>query len=293
MVEASTRRPFLICIHFRFPAVRARKLNFSETSTISRDFIQQGFKRVDYRDWADIYVINTCSVTDNADKEARKLVRQAKRQNPDSSVVVIGCYAQLKPDEIANLDGVDMVLGAKEKFNLLDHLDKMELSQSTMVFNSNVESLNDFKPSFSIGERTRSYLKVQDGCDYTCSFCTIPLARGKSRNADVITTIQKARKIESYGVKEIVLTGVNVGDFGSNGDETFLDLISKLDSLENIERIRISSIEPNLLNKEIIEFCCSSNLFMPHYHMPLQSGSNKLLKAVSYTHLTLPTNREV
>ena len=256
------------------------KLNFSETSTISRDFIQQGFKKVNYRDKADIYVINTCSVTENADKEARKLVRQAKRRNPDSSVAIIGCYAQLKPDEIANLDGVDMVLGAEEKFNILNHIDKMAMSQDTTVFNSSIKNLKNFKPSYSIGERTRSYLKVQDGCDYTCSFCTIPLARGKSRNADVITTIQKAREIESYGVKEIVLTGVNVGDFGSNGDETFLDLISKLDSLENIERIRISSIEPNLLNEEIIEFCCSSNLFMPHYHMPLQSGSNKLLKAM-------------
>ena len=256
------------------------KLNFSETSTISRDFIQQGFKKVNYRDKADIYVINTCSVTENADKEARKLVRQAKRRNPDSSVAIIGCYAQLKPDEIANLDGVDMVLGAEEKFNILNHIDKMAMNQDTTVFNSSIENLKNFKPSYSIGERTRSYLKVQDGCDYTCSFCTIPLARGKSRNADVITTIQKAREIESYGVKEIVLTGVNVGDFGSNGDETFLDLISKLDDLENIERIRISSIEPNLLNEEIIEFCCSSNLFMPHYHMPLQSGSNKLLKAM-------------
>ena len=256
------------------------KLNFSETSTISRDFIQQGFKKVNYRDKADIYVINTCSVTENADKEARKLVRQAKRRNPDSSVAIIGCYAQLKPDEIANLDGVDMILGAEEKFNILNHIDKMAMSQDTTVFNSSIENLKNFKPSYSIGERTRSYLKVQDGCDYTCSFCTIPLARGKSRNADVITTIQKAREIESYGVKEMVLTGVNVGDFGSNGDETFLDLISKLDDLENIERIRISSIEPNLLNEEIIEFCCSSNLFMPHYHMPLQSGSNKLLKAM-------------
>ena len=205
------------------------KLNFSETSTISREFIQQGFKRVDYRDWADIYVINTCSVTDNADKEARKLVRQAKRQNPDSSVAVIGCYAQLKPDEIANLDGVDMVLGAEEKFNLLDHLDKIELRKNTTVFNSSVENLNDFNPSFSIGERTRSYLKVQDGCNYTCSFCTIPLARGKSRSADVKTTMKIAREIEIHGVKEIVLTGVNVGDFGHKEDETFLDLISELD----------------------------------------------------------------
>ena len=256
------------------------KLNFSETSTISREFIQQGFKRVHYRDRADIYVINTCSVTDNADMEARKLVRQAKRQNPDSSVAVIGCYAQLKPDEIANLEGVDIVLGAGEKFNLLDHLDEMELSKYTTVFNSSVERLNDFKPSFSIGERTRSYLKVQDGCDYTCSFCTIPLARGKSRSADIKTTMKIARDIETHGVKEIVLTGVNVGDFGHKEDETFLDLISELDKLNNIERIRVSSIEPNLLNESIIEFCNSSKLFMPHYHMPLQSGSNKLLKAM-------------
>ena len=256
------------------------KLNFSETSTISRDFIQQGFKKVNYRERADIYVINTCSVTDNADKEARKLVRKAKRQNPDSSVAVIGCYAQLKPDEIADLDGVDMVLGAEEKFNLLDHLDKIELRKNTTVFNSSVENLNDFNPSFSIGERTRSYLKVQDGCNYTCSFCTIPLARGKSRSADVKTTMKIAREIETHGVKEIVLTGVNVGDFGYNGEETFFDLISELDKLKNIERIRVSSIEPNLLNENIIEFCNSSKLFMPHYHMPLQSGSNKLLKAM-------------
>ena len=256
------------------------KLNFSESSTMSRDFIQQGFKKVNYRDKADIYVINTCSVTENADKEARKLVRQAKRRNPDSSVAVVGCYAQLKPDEIANLDGVDMVLGAEEKFNILDHIDKIAISQDTSVFSSSVESLSDFKPSFSIGERTRSYLKVQDGCDYTCSFCTIPLARGKSRSADIKTTMKIAREIENHGVKEIVLTGVNVGDFGCKEDETFLDLISKLNNLESIERIRISSIEPNLLNEEIIEFCCYSNLFMPHYHMPLQSGSNKLLKAM-------------
>lgn len=256
------------------------KLNFSETSTISRDFIQHGFERVNYRDKADIYIINTCSVTENADKEARKLVRQAKRRNPDSSVAVVGCYAQLKPDEIAKLDGVDMVLGAEEKFNILNHIDKMAMSQDTIVSNSSVENLTDFKPSFSIGDRTRSYLKIQDGCDYTCSFCTIPLARGKSRNADVMTTMGIAREISSHGVKEIVLTGVNVGDFGRKGNETFLDLLSKLDQLDNIERIRISSIEPNLLNEEIIDFCNSSSLFMPHYHIPLQSGSNKLLKAM-------------
>ena len=256
------------------------KLNFSETSTISRDFVQHGFEKVDYRDKADIYVLNTCSVTENADKEARKLIRQAKRRNPDSSVAVIGCYAQLKPDEIAKIDGVDIVLGSAEKFNILDHLDKMAMEQDTTILNSSIDSVKDFRPSFSMGERTRSYLKVQDGCDYTCSFCTIPLARGRSRNADIGNTMKVAREVASQGAKEIVLTGVNVGDYGKGSDETFQDLLIELDSLEDIERIRISSIEPNLLNRDIIEFCNSSNLFMPHYHVPLQSGSNKILRAM-------------
>ena len=256
------------------------KLNFSETSTISRNFVQHGFEKVDYRDKADIYVLNTCSVTENADKEARKLIRQAKRRNPDSSVAVIGCYAQLKPDEIAKMDGVDMVLGSAEKFNILDHLDKMAMEQDTTILNSSIDSVKDFRPSFSMGERTRSYLKVQDGCDYTCSFCTIPLARGRSRNADIGDTMRVAREVVSRGAKEIVLTGVNVGDYGKGSDETFQDLLIELDNLEGIERIRISSIEPNLLNRDIIEFCNSSNLFMPHYHVPLQSGSNKILRAM-------------
>jgi len=256
------------------------KLNFSETSTISRDFVQHGFEKVNYQDKADIYVINTCSVTENADKEARKLIRQAKRRNPDSSIAVIGCYAQLKPDEIASMDGVDMVLGSEEKFNILDHLDKMAMEQDTIVLNSNIDNLKDFRPSFSIGERTRSYLKIQDGCDYTCSFCTIPLARGRSRNADISSTMKIAREVVALGAKEIVLTGVNVGDYGKGSDETFQDLLAELDKLDEIKRIRISSIEPNLLNQEIIEFCHLSNLFMPHYHMPLQSGSNKILKAM-------------
>ena len=256
------------------------KLNFSETSTISRDFVQHGFEKVDYRDRADIYVLNTCSVTENADKEARKLIRQAKRKNPDSSVAVIGCYAQLKPDEIAKIDGVDIVLGSAEKFNILDHLDKMAMEQDTTILNSSIDSVKDFRPSFSMGERTRSYLKVQDGCDYTCSFCTIPLARGRSRNTDIVNTMKVAREVVSHGAKEIVLTGVNVGDYGKGSDETFQDLLIELDSLEGIERIRISSIEPNLLNQDIIEFCNSSNLFMPHYHVPLQSGSNKILRAM-------------
>ena len=256
------------------------KLNFSETSTISRDFVQHGFEKVDYREKADIYVINTCSVTENADKEARKLIRQAKRRNPDSSVAIIGCYAQLKPNEIAGIDGVDMVLGSAEKFNILDHLDKMAMGQDTTILNSSIDIVNDFRPSFSIGDRTRSYLKVQDGCDYTCSFCTIPLARGRSRSANITSTITMARQVVDQGAKEIVLTGVNVGDYGKGTGETFQDLLAELDKLHKVKRIRISSIEPNLLNEGIIEFCHLSNLFMPHYHVPLQSGSNKILRAM-------------
>ena len=256
------------------------KLNFSETSTISRDFVQHGFEKVDYREKADIYVINTCSVTENADKEARKLIRQAKRRNPDSSVAIIGCYAQLKPNEIAGIDGVDMVLGSAEKFNILDHLDKMAMGQDTTILNSSIDIVNDFRPSFSVGDRTRSYLKVQDGCDYTCSFCTIPLARGRSRSANITSTIKMARQVVDQGAKEIVLTGVNVGDYGKGTDETFQDLLAELDKLHKVKRIRISSIEPNLLNEGIIEFCHLSNLFMPHYHVPLQSGSNKTLRAM-------------
>lgn len=256
------------------------KLNFSETSTISRDFVQYGFEKVDYRDKADIYVINTCSVTENANKEARKLIRQAKRRNPDSSVAVIGCYAQLKPNEIAEIDGVDIVLGSEEKFNILQHLDKISIQQDTMVIQSGIEHVNEFRPSYSIGERTRSYLKVQDGCDYTCSFCTIPLARGKSRSDNIINTMKIAQEVSKKGAKEIVLTGVNVGDYGKGSGETFQDLLTELDHLNGIERIRISSIEPNLLSEGIIEFCNSSRLFMPHYHMPLQSGSNKILRSM-------------
>ena len=217
------------------------KLNFSETSTISRDFVQHGFEKVDYRDKADIYVINTCSVTENANKEARKLIRKAKRRNPDSSVVVIGCYAQLKPKEIAEMDGVDMVLGSEEKFNILDHIDKISMEQDTMVIQSCIEHVNEFRPSYSIGERTRSYLKIQDGCDYTCSFCTIPLARGKSRSDNIINTMKVAQEVANGGTKEIVLTGVNVGDYGKDSDDSFQDLLTELDHLDGIERIRISA----------------------------------------------------
>ena len=254
------------------------KLNFSETSTISRDFIDQGFEKVDYRDKADIYVLNTCSVTENADKEAKKLIRQAKRRNPDSAVAVIGCYAQLNPNDIAAIDGVNIILGAKEKFNLLNHLDAIDLNSGTKVLQSKIDHVHRFTPSYSSGERTRSFLKVQDGCDYNCSFCTIPLARGASRSDTIENTIKVATDVAKTDTREIVLTGVNIGDYGKGNSETFFDLIQQLDTLNGIDRIRISSIEPNLLTDEIIEFCSSSLKFMPHFHVPLQSGSNKTLK---------------
>ena len=252
------------------------KLNFSETSMISKDFTRRGFKKVGYKDFADFYVLNTCSVTDNADKEARKLIRQAKRINPNSKVAVIGCYAQLNPDEIFNIKGVDLIIGSEKKFNLLNELDSLDIAGETKVIRADISETHSFKPSYSIGDRTRSYLKIQDGCDYVCSFCTIPLARGKSRNDSVKKTIQLANQAIREGAKELVLTGVNIGDFGKSSNESFLSLIQELDKLD-IERLRISSIEPNLLSKEIINFCSSSKKIMPHFHIPLQSGSDKIL----------------
>jgi threonylcarbamoyladenosine tRNA methylthiotransferase MtaB len=256
------------------------KLNFSETATISRDFLSHGFEKVNYRDKADIYVLNTCSVTENADKEARKFIRQAKQRNPNSSVAVIGCYAQLKPNDIAAIDGVDIVLGAEEKFNLLNHLDSINLNGSTKVIQSEIDQVHKFTPSYSSAERTRSFLKIQDGCDYTCSFCTIPLARGQSRSDSISNTLKVAKEVAETDTREIVLTGVNIGDYGKGSNETLFDLIKQLDLLDGIDRIRISSIEPNLLTNEIIEFCASSKKFMPHFHVPLQSGSDKILGAM-------------
>ena len=256
------------------------KLNFSETATISRDFLHHGFEKVNYRDKADIYVLNTCSVTENADKEARKFIRQVKLRNPNSSVAVIGCYAQLKPNDIAAIDGVDIVLGAEEKFNLLNHLDSINLNGSTKVIQSEIDHVHKFTPSYSSSERTRSFLKIQDGCDYTCSFCTIPLARGQSRSDTISNTLKVAKEVAETDTREIVLTGINIGDYGKGSSETFFDLIQQLDLLDGIDRIRISSIEPNLLTNEIIEFCASSKKFMPHFHVPLQSGSDKILGAM-------------
>lgn len=256
------------------------KLNFSETSTIARLFEEAGFAKVDFEDTPDIYVINTCSVTENADKKCKQLVRRASKINPYSFVVIVGCYAQLKPEEISKIPGVDLVLGANEKFNILEHLENQEvkLAQPKVIFD-NIKNTTDFIPSFSMGDRTRSFLKVQDGCDYFCTFCTIPLARGKSRNASIQQTISEAKKIAQTDIKEVVLTGVNIGDFGQGGNENFFTLIKQLDQVEGIDRFRISSIEPNLLSNETIEFCLKdSKRFVPHFHIPLQSGSNRLLK---------------
>ncbi|MEY4288545.1 MAG: hypothetical protein RLZZ30_633 [Bacteroidota bacterium] len=255
------------------------KLNFSETSTISRLFEDAGFAKVDFEEHPDVYVINTCSVTENADKKCKQLVKRAKKINPDSFVVIVGCYAQLKPTEIAQITGVNMVLGANEKFNILEHLEKVDqTSNETIVSFDNIKQTKEFVPSFSYGDRTRSFLKVQDGCDYFCTFCTIPLARGKSRNASIAETIVEAKKIAATEIKEVVLTGVNIGDFGQGEGENFFELIQSLDKVEGIDRFRISSIEPNLLSNEIIDFCLSdSKRFVPHFHVPLQSGSDRIL----------------
>ena len=256
------------------------KLNFAETSTLARDFSSHGYAQVGIDHPADLYVINTCSVTENANKKARKAVRRALRKSPQAKVAVIGCYAQLNPQEIADIPGVSIVAGAEDKFNLIEKIESEELIGQPVILNSEIDYVTHFHPSYSMGERTRSFLKVQDGCDYTCSFCTIPLARGKSRSADIADTLLQAREIAETGIKEIVLTGVNVGDFGKSHGESFFELIQELDKVEGIERYRISSIEPNLLTDEIINFTANSEKFLPHFHIPLQSGSDQILKAM-------------
>ena len=256
------------------------KLNFSETSTIARDLENEGFARVEFESGADIYVINTCSVTDQADKKCRNVVRRALRYNSNAFIVVIGCYAQLKPKEISSIKGVDLVLGAQEKFNLKSFLHDIEKRKETQIENKHIKHVNEFYPGYSKGDRVRSFFKVQDGCNYFCSFCTIPLARGKSRSANVEETMVKAREIASSEVKEVVLTGVNIGDFGYGTKERLIDLLIELDKLEQINRFRISSIEPDLLSNEIIEFVHKSKRFVPHFHIPLQSGSDILLKSM-------------
>ncbi|MDA9881523.1 tRNA (N(6)-L-threonylcarbamoyladenosine(37)-C(2))-methylthiotransferase MtaB [Crocinitomicaceae bacterium] len=257
------------------------KLNFSETSTIGRAFEAAGYAKVKFDDTPDIFVINTCSVTENADKKCRQLVKKALKINPNGFVAIIGCFAQLKPKQIAEIPGVDIVLGANEKFNIVEHIESLEKNEETIISNENIKKTKEFIPAFSMGDRTRSFLKIQDGCDYFCTFCTIPLARGKSRNASIETTIGEAKKIAATEVKEVVLTGVNIGDFGQGDDENFFELTKALDTVDGIDRFRISSIEPNLLSDEIIEFCLNkAQRFVPHFHIPLQSGSDKLLKAM-------------
>ena len=256
------------------------KLNFSETSTLGRMLEKEGFIKKEFEEVADVYVINTCSVTENADKECRQLVRRIQKQNEDAVVVITGCYAQLKPTEIAAIPGVDLVLGAAEKFNLVDHLKQFTKGDSTKICSCDISEVNDFNTSFSVTDRTRTFLKVQDGCDYTCSFCTIPMARGKSRSNTIENIVNQVNEIAEKGVKEIVLTGVNLGDFGTiDGERTtnFYSLCQALDQTNGIDRFRISSIEPNLLTEEIIELVAKSKKFMPHFHIPLQSGSNKIL----------------
>jgi len=264
------------------------KLNFSETSTISRQFEEKGFLKVDFQESPDIFIINTCSVTDNADKKCKKLVKEAKKISPDSYVAIIGCYAQLKPTEIAEIEGVDAVLGAAEKFRLLELLDGFAKEQETKVLASEIAAANSFETSYSLHDRTRTFLKVQDGCNYGCAFCTIPLARGKSRSSTILSILASARDIAATEVKEVVLTGVNIGDFGivdGKRDSRFADLVMALDEVEGIARFRISSIEPNLLTNEIIEFVAQSKRFVPHFHIPLQSGSNTILRKMGRRYL--------
>lgn len=256
------------------------KLNYSETSSIGRLFNNAGFSTVEFTDTPDVFVINTCSVTDNADKKCKKVVKEALKISPNAYVTIVGCYAQLKPKEISEIPGVDMVLGAAEKFLIVDYITDLTKQPKTLVYNQPVSEAKDFIPGFSIGDRTRTFLKVQDGCDYSCSFCTIPLARGNSRSDTIEHVIEQAKEIAASGVKEIVLTGVNLGDFGIRGgsrEDKFFDLVKALDEVEGINRFRISSIEPNLLSDEIIEFVAQSKRFVPHFHIPLQSGSNKIL----------------
>ena len=262
------------------------KLNFAETSTLSRQLEEAGYNKTDFQQSADVYVINTCSVTDNADKECRQLIRKVKRQNPEATVVITGCYAQLKPEQIAEMEGVDMVIGAGEKYNIAEHLKQYQPGEKAQVYSCDIESVQGFNASYSMNDRTRTFLKVQDGCDYSCTFCTIPLARGHSRSDTVQGVLNNVHELHQSGVQEIVLTGVNLGDFGKGHQgkrkhhEDFFDLVKALETQSQMPRFRISSIEPNLLHPELIEYISTSQRFMPHFHMPLQSGNNEMLAAM-------------
>ncbi len=260
------------------------KLNFSETSTIARGFENEGFERVDFEDAASIYVINTCSVTENADRQFKQVVKKALKKNSDAFVIAVGCYAQLKPEELADVEGVDLVLGATEKFKITDYLNDLSKNEQAEIHSCEISEADFYVGSYSIGDRTRAFLKVQDGCDYKCTYCTIPLARGISRSDALENVLQNAKEISAKGIKEIVLTGVNIGDYGKGEfgnkthEHTFLDLVEALDAVEGIDRLRISSIEPNLLKDETIDFVAQSRTFVPHFHIPLQSGSNYILR---------------
>ena len=274
------------------------KLNFSETSTIARNFVSEGFERVEFDEIADIYVINTCSVTDNADKRFKSIVKNALKKNEDAFLIAVGCYAQLKPEELAAVDGVDLVLGATEKFNVTSYINDLTKNNVGEIHSCEIGDADFYVGSYSIGDRTRAFLKVQDGCDYKCTYCTIPLARGISRSDTLENVLGNAREISKRGIKEIVLTGVNIGDYGKGEfgnkkhEHTFLELVKELDKIDGIHRLRISSIEPNLLKDETIEFVSKSNTFVPHFHIPLQSGSDELLKKMKRRYLTnLYTNR--
>ncbi|WP_440121070.1 tRNA (N(6)-L-threonylcarbamoyladenosine(37)-C(2))-methylthiotransferase MtaB [Tenacibaculum sp. Ill] len=267
------------------------KLNFSETSTIARNFVNEGFERVEFEEKADIYVINTCSVTDNADKRFKSIVKSALKKNEEAFVIGVGCYAQLKPEELAAVDGVDLVLGATEKFNVTSYINDLTKNEIGEVHSCEIEEADFYVGSYSIGDRTRAFLKVQDGCDYKCTYCTIPLARGISRSDTLENVLKNAKEISEKGIKEIVLTGVNIGDYGKGEfgnkkhEHTFLELVQALDKVEGINRLRISSIEPNLLKDETIDFVSNSNTFVPHFHIPLQSGSDELLKKMKRRYL--------
>ena len=267
------------------------KLNFSETSTIARNFQNEGFNRVDFEEIADIYVINTCSVTDNADKQFKQIVKKALKTNDKAFIVAVGCYAQLKPEELAAVDGVDLVLGATEKFKIQDYINDLSKNNISEIHSCAIEEADFYVGSYSIGDRTRAFLKVQDGCDYKCTYCTIPLARGISRSDALENVLKNALEISKKGIKEIVLTGVNIGDYGKGEfgnkkhEHTFLDLVKALDEVDGIERLRISSIEPNLLKNETIDFVSKSRTFVPHFHIPLQSGSNEILKKMKRRYL--------
>ena len=267
------------------------KLNFAETSTIARSFEEDGYTRVDFEDPADIYVINTCSVTENADKQFKQIVRKALKTNPKAFLAAVGCYAQLKPEELASVDGVDLVLGAKEKFNITQYIDDLTKNNEGIVHSCEIAETDFYVGSYSIGDRTRAFLKVQDGCDYKCTYCTIPMARGISRSDTIENILANAKKISEKGIKEIVLTGVNIGDYGKGEfgnkkhEHAFLELVQALDKVEGIERLRISSIEPNLIKDETIDFIAQSKAFVPHFHIPLQSGSNDILKKMKRRYL--------